>query len=280
MRIGIVGLGLMGGSIASALKSHHEISAYDQDESALLFAMTNGLIDHAYTSSKELFENVDVVYLCIYPLAIIDFMKQHQREIPPGTVIVDIAGVKCNLIAQIEEFLRPDLDFVFSHPIAGREKIGVIFSKSSIFLEANYVIVPTKKNQPSNLQLVHDLALEMGFKTISYLSGEEHDSIIAYTSQLAHVLSLALVDSDDEHFDTKRFIGDSYRDLTRIAMINESLWSELLLSNRDHLLERIRHFQASLNKYVELLEKNDLPGLQKQMLEDRNKRANLEKGDK
>lgn len=280
MRIGIVGLGLMGGSIASALKSHHEISAYDLDESAVVFALSQGLIDHGFDCPEKLFQNCGLIYLCLYPLAIVDFIKQYQKDLLPGTILVDIAGVKQDLITKIDAFLRPDVDFVFTHPVAGREKKGVTFYKASIFNGANYIVVPQAKNHPESLRLVRELALEMGFKTVSDLSAAEHDSIIAYTSQLAHVISLALVDSDDARFDTKKFIGDSYRDLTRIAMINETLWSELFLTNRDNLLDRIHHFQASLAKYVDLLEKNDLIGLQKLMLETRNKRANLETGDK
>jgi len=280
MRIGIVGLGLMGGSIASALKSHHEISAYDLDPAAIVFASSQGLIDHGFDCPEKLFQNAELIYLCLYPLAIVDFIKQYQKDLIPGTILVDIAGVKQDLITKINTFLRPDVDFVFTHPVAGREKKGVTFYKASIFNGANYIVVPQAKNHPESLVLVRELALEMGFKTVSELSAAEHDSIIAYTSQLAHVISLALVDSDDARFDTKKFIGDSYRDLTRIAMINETLWSELFLTNRDNLLDRIHHFQASLAKYVDLLEKNDLTGLQKLMLETRNKRANLETGDK
>jgi prephenate dehydrogenase len=279
MRIGIVGLGLMGGSIASALKPRHEIAAYDLNAEAVVFAVSHGFIDHGCADCQELFSRSELIYLCLYPLAIADFLRQNQKDLKPGTVLVDISGVKSRLIQQVGQIIRPDIDLIFTHPVAGREKKGIAFAKAEIFKGANYIIVPTKANKPENLAIVKALALEMGFKAVSDLTAEVHDSIIAYTSQLTHVISLALVDSDDQKYDTKRYIGDSYRDLTRIAMINETLWSELFLSNKTNLLERIRHFQASLGKYVTLLEKNDIAGLQQLMLETRNKRANLETGD-
>jgi prephenate dehydrogenase len=280
MKIGIVGLGLMGGSIASALKSHHHIFAYDRSPEAVAFALSKGIIDEAFSTPKALFLHSEIIYLCLYPLALADFIKTYQEELLAGTVLVEISGVKSEIIHQIDGFLRPDIDLVYTHPVAGREKQGVVYSKPEIFQGANYIIVPTPKNQPNHLHSVALLAKEMGFGTLSNLTAEEHDSIIAYTSQLTHILSLALVESDDQRFDTKRFIGDSYRDLTRISLINEALWSELFLTNKKHLLERVKNFRDSLDKYVELLEHDDLVGLQKLMRETREKRNSLEAGEK
>jgi prephenate dehydrogenase len=280
MRIGIVGLGLMGGSIASALKSRHEIVAYDLNAEAVAFASAHGLIQQGCADPRELFSQAELIYLCLYPQEIVRFIQKHQKDLISGTVLVDISGVKRQLINQVSQILRPDVDIVFTHPVAGREKKGIAFAKAEIFQGANYIIVPTAHNQDSHLELVRKLALEMGFKTVSNLNADEHDAIIAYTSQLTHVLSLALVDSDDALLDTKRFIGDSYRDLTRIAMINEVLWSELFLANQTNLLDRIKKFQVSLTKYVGLLETNDAAGLQRLMLDTRRNRANLEAGEK
>jgi len=280
MKIGIVGLGLMGGSIASALKSRHHIAAYDCSPEAVAFALSKGIIHEAFSTPKALFLHSEILYLCLYPLALADFIQTHQDDMPAGTVLIEISGVKSEIIHKIDAFIRPDIDIVYTHPIAGKEKQGIAYADAEIFRGANYILVPTPKNQPDHLQSVRQLAAEMGFGVLSDLTAEEHDSIIAYTSQLTHILSLALVESDDQLFDTKRFIGDSYRDLTRIALINETLWSELFLTNKKHLLERVKNFRNSLNKYVKLLEHDDLPGLQKLMRETREKRSSLEAGEK
>ena len=280
MKIGIVGLGLMGGSIASALKSRHEIFAYDLNPEAVDYAVSQGMIHRGCSTPQALFAVSEIIYLCLYPKEVVKFIQIYQKDLLPGTILVDISGVKQTLIRQVTEIIRPDIDVVFTHPVAGREKKGVAFAKAEIFVGANYIVVPTEKNTPSHLETVRRLALEMGFKTVSDLSAEDHDAIIAYTSQLTHVLSLALVDSDDLRLDTKRFIGDSYRDLTRIAMINEVLWTELFLANKNQLLERIKNFQTSLDKYVDLLETDDAAGLQQLMIETRTKRATIETGDK
>ncbi|MDP3131282.1 MAG: prephenate dehydrogenase [Bacillota bacterium] len=278
MRIGIVGLGLMGGSIAAALKPHHPIHAFDIDPLAATFALAKGIIDHRAETPEALFEACDVIYLCLYPRAVAAFFEQHVGALRPGTICVDIAGVKAAIIDGIRAHLRKDIQFVFSHPVAGREKIGVAFADPNIFKGANYIVVPTPENTPEALETVRSLAREMGFGNVTDLSAEEHDAIIAYTSQLTHVISLSIVDSDDGQFETGRFIGDSYRDLTRIAMINAPLWSELFLENKKNLLFRIDAFRTSLDAFEAMLRNDDLDGLQQKMTEAKRRRSLLEKG--
>lgn len=278
MKIGIVGLGLMGGSIAAALKPHHEIHAFDINAEALSIALAKGIIDHAANTAVEVLSVCDVVYLCLYPRDIPDFVVKNVAAMRPGLILVDIAGVKRSIVEAVTGSLAPRVEFVFTHPIAGREKVGVANADPGIFKNANYVIVPTPGNTPQALATVRSLAQEMGFGRITDLSAEEHDAIIAYTSQLAHVLSLAMVESDDGAFDTGRFIGDSYRDLTRIAMINAPLWSELFLENKNNLLRRIRAFRNELDRYASLIEADDAVGLQAKMAEAKRRRALLEKG--
>jgi len=278
MTVGIVGLGLMGGSIAAALKPNHTILAYDIDPRATSLAVEKGIVDRACLVPADLLGACDVVYFCLYPRAIVEFFAAHAHEIRPGTVCVDIAGVKTAISEGVLDRVPKDVQFVFSHPVAGREKVGVAFADASIFRGANYIVVPTSANTPKALETVRTLAREMGFSSVTDLTASEHDAIIAYTSQLAHVIALAIVDSDDGRFDTGRFIGDSYRDLTRIAMINAPLWSELFLDNRDNLIDRIDAFRASLDEFERLLRNDDVVGLEAKMTEAKRRRALLEKG--
>lgn len=278
MRIGIVGLGLMGGSIAAALKPRHPIHAYDIDPQAVSLALSKGIIDVRAETPEDLFNACDVIYLCLYPRAVAAFFERYVAKLRPGTICVDIAGVKAAIVDGIRAHLRKDIQFVFSHPVAGREKVGVAFADPNIFKGANYIVVPTPENTKEALETVRSLAREMGFGNVTDLSAEEHDAIIAYTSQLTHVISLSIVDSDDGKFDTGRFIGDSYRDLTRIAMINAPLWSELFLENKENLLARIDAFRSSLDAFEEMLRSDDLDGLQQKMTEAKRRRSLLEKG--
>jgi len=278
MKIGIVGLGLMGGSIAMKLRDTHEIHAYDLNAEALQYAVSNRLIHRAHQTPGDFFAAIEVCYLCLYPKSVIEFTKRYQHLAKPNTIFIDISGVKGKLIEAISPWLRADIDFVFTHPIAGREKIGVAHAKSSIFLGANYIITPTPANRLEAIEVATNLAKQLGFETITSTTADNHDDVISYTSQLTHVLSLALVSSENIEDDLANFIGDSYRDLTRIAMINEPLWSELFIENKDHLLAKISHFQTTLEKYKNAIEQDDSNALEALMREAKRKRSAIERG--
>ncbi len=277
MNIGIIGLGLMGGSIAFALKGQHNIYAYDISHESLQYALDNGVIDQAYFDLDKLMAQIDIVFLCVYPKTCISFIVENQNKFKSNTIIIEISGVKSGLINEVLPLLRKDIDLVFTHPIAGREKTGIYHAQKSIFVNQNYVIVPTKKNKKESLQVAATLAMQMGFKNVSYLSAEEHDEIIAYTSQLAHVLALALMESDNQKYDTAKLIGDSFRDLTRISMINEDLWSELLIENKDFLLPQIDKMINSIEKYRKAIEAKDVETLTSLMRKAKEMRLSLEK---
>ena len=277
MNIGIVGLGLMGGSIAKSLLGRYLIHAYDKDASAIEYALKHQIIDYGYSDAEKFFASTDVIYLCLYPRSLVEFMKDYAKYIKKESVLIEISGVKTELVKSIQPYLDDRFDFIFTHPVAGREKVGVASSKVSIFVNANYVICPLDINETKNLDLAEKLARLMGFSTISYLSPEKHDEIIAYTSQLTHVLSLALVQSDTQSYDTGKFIGDSYRDLTRIAMINAPLWAELFLENRDNLLKKIESFKSALADYETCLKNQDEKALIELMHTAKKIRLSLEK---
>lgn len=275
MKIGIVGLGLMGGSIAKALKPNHDIIAYDIDKNAISYAIDHQIIQEGTQNLEIFFQNLDVVFLCLYPHSIPEFIHNHHQLIHKDTIVIEISGIKQDMMKNLSKY-HSSFDIVFTHPIAGREKRGVSYSNNQIFQNANFVIVPTKENKAKSIETTKLLAIEMGFKNITEISMEEHDDIIAYTSQLTHVISLALVNSDNQDYDTSLFIGDSYRDLTRISMINEDLWSELFLSNKDFLLKRIQSFENYIDQYKDAITNNDIEKLKTLMRDSKEKRLEIE----
>ncbi|MBN2504500.1 MAG: prephenate dehydrogenase, partial [Bacilli bacterium] len=235
MNIGIVGLGLIGGSIAMKLREKNTIHAFDISSASLEYALENKIVHQVYSDVEKFLPEVEVIFLALYPNDCKTFLVENMAAFRPGTIIIEISGIKSGLVKTIAPVLRDDIDVIFTHPIAGREKIGVFNSLERLFDGQNFVIVKTPTNRIHALNKTEKLVKDLGFKNITYLSSEEHDEIIAYTSQLAHVMALALMDSDGKNYDTGKLIGDSFRDLTRIAMINEDLWSELLIENKKYL---------------------------------------------
>lgn len=276
MKIGIVGLGLIGGTYADGLRQYnYDIVGIDIDPEAIKYALENNLITSGSTNPQEVLGDCDVVFMCLYPKATVSFIQKHIHHFKRGAIISDVVGIKRKLIDQLEIYFDDDVEFVFSHPIAGREKVGIKYSNKAIFQNANFVITPTKKNTEDALNLIETIAKQMGFKNVSRMKDFEHDDIIAYTSQLTHAIAISLVNSDNDHYDTGLFIGDSYKDLTRIAMINESLWSELFLSNKDFLVRRIEAFEKELDKLKDALDSNDIETLQRLMRNSTKKRGDI-----
>ncbi|MGD9761137.1 MAG: prephenate dehydrogenase [Candidatus Izemoplasmatales bacterium] len=259
MKIGIIGLGLIGGTIAKSLNKKHIICAYDVNKKALSYALENKIIHKAYDDLKTFLQENEIIYLCLYPDMIIEFFRDNKNLIKNGTTFIEISGVKTSIIDEIGKLKLDNLDIIYTHPIAGREFSGVEYANETIFNGANYIIVEHKNNLKKNVVLAKDLAEQMGFKTISFLSAKEHDNIIAYTSQLTHVMSMALVNSfGNTDVDLKKFTGDSYRDLTRIANINVFLWYQLFTMNKDYLFERITAFEREISKFKTALIENDV----------------------
>ena len=276
MNIGIVGLGLIGGTYAKSLRKYpYKIYGIDIHKKALDYALENDIIDYGDTDPKNVLKELDVVFLCLYPQDTIKFVRKHINDFKRNAIISDVVGIKRKLIDSLDMYFEDDVEFVFAHPIAGREKVGVEHSSEAIFQDANFVITPHKKNTDEALNLIETLAKQMGFKNVSRLSDVEHDDIIAYTSQLTHAIALALVNSDDSKYDTSLFIGDSYKDLTRIAMFNEPLWSELFLNNKDFLIRRINKFEEQLDILKEALQAKDKEKIEELMIKSTHTRGNI-----
>ena len=249
--VGIVGLGLMGGAFAMALRNvmgrGGRILACDTDEPTLAAAKAAEDIDEGFTLPEEMLGRCDLVFLCINPSALLRFMERRMSAFTAGTLITDIAGVKAGIVDAMERTLRDDLDFIPGHPMAGSEKGGYAHAKSCSFNGKNYILTPLKRNKPEHLVFLKDLITRMGFSRITETTPEEHDRKIAFTSQLSHVIAAALIDCEADR-EITRFGGGSFEDLTRIAMLNAPMWTELFLENRRELLQRICRFKESLDK--------------------------------
>lgn len=278
MNIVIVGLGVIGGSIGLALRraGYKEVFGVDTDPHTLQKAEKLGIIQKGSRDGKELFQKAQLVYLCIYPRALPAFIRENAGFFRPGTVLTDVSGIKGDMPEALPPLLPKGVDFVFGHPMAGREKRGIDFASADVFHGANYLIAPIPRNTEEHLLLVEGLARDMGFGRISRISPGEHDQFVAYTSQLPHAIAVALVNSGDPRQDTAALIGDSYRDLTRIAKINAGLWSELFLENRENLMAAVVRFELELDRIKAALEQCDTAALMDRFAESTCRREALD----
>lgn len=259
MKIVIVGLGVIGGSYALALKNcgYNDVYGIDTDVATLNSAENKGLIKKGFTDGKEILNHCDLVILSIYPDSVVKFLTKNKAFFKSGAVLTDTTGIKVSLVSNIEKILRDDIEFVFGHPMAGREKKGLAYADSKVFKGANYIITPTNRTSSNAINIVEKLALDIGFKRVTKVHPKEHDALIAFTSQLPHIIAVALINSDDEKYETGKFIGDSYRELTRISNINGELWTELFLNNKENLLKSIDNFEKQLTLLKNGLIEND-----------------------
>ena len=262
----IVGLGLMGGSYAMALKRlGYTVTAIDKSEESIDYAVKNSIIDKGSTTPDEkLIGEADAVVFALYPKTFVEWIDKYQQYLKPGIFITDVTGVKGCIVYKIQDILRDDVEFIASHPMAGREVSGVKNSSDMIFRDANYIVVPTKKNTDQAIEWCMMLGRILGFRKISVLTPEEHDRMIAYVSQLTHCIAISLMTGTDlEH--VENFTGDSFRDLTRIARINENMWSELFLMNKDSLISQMDRFIDELTQIRQLIVDNNTEGLKEKM---------------
>ena len=246
-KILIAGLGLMGGSYAEALTSlGFEVGAVARRQETIDYALGQGIIRHGRNViDPDYIGQFDIVIFAMYPHAFVEWIENNQQYIKSGAVISDVTGVKCSIIYKIQAMLRPDLEYIGAHPMAGRECSGVENARMEIFKGANYIVTPTDKNTPEAIELCKELGRVMGFRMIAELTPEKHDEMIGFLSQLAHCIAVSLMVCKDSHH-LVDYTGDSFRDLTRIAKINDEMWSELFLLNRDVLVEQMDLFSEKL----------------------------------
>ena len=278
MNIVIIGLGNIGGSFAQGIRQcggEHNVYAIDVDEEALRLAEKQQLIKKGYTDPKDIIPEADFIIFAVYPRVIVDIIDQYYALFRKDTIITDVTGVKRQIIAEIEGKLPPEVDFVFGHPMAGRENRGLKYASSEVFKGANYLVTPTERNKKENIEFLKDFVRKIGFRNISEVSPEFHDDVIGFTSQLAHVIAVSLINSDDVSRNTKKYTGDSYRDLTRITNINEKLWPELFIMNKDYLQKHINDFTFQLEKLSLAIREEDIATMQEMMREARKRYHDL-----
>ncbi len=254
----IVGLGLLGGSIAKGLKKwNHKIYAIDIAPETIRYALENGIIDEGGTvCDPQLIGKADVIISGLYPTLIVDWIAENQKYFKSGALVTDVTGVKGAIVDRIQSLLRPDCEFIGVHPMAGKEVSGVQYADPAIFLPANLIITPTEKNTQQAIDFICEMGKELRFDNICQLSVAEHDRMIGYLSQLTHVIAVSLMNANDSK-DLVQYTGDSFRDLTRIAKINEHLWTELFLLNKENLVQQIDDFVAEISDFRNALQSED-----------------------
>lgn len=274
----VVGLGLIGGSYARGLKRlGFHVEAVDIQQSAIDFAVAHGIIDAGYVFvDKEAVGRADAVIFALYPGVFKAWIGEYQQYFKSGALLTDVAGVKSCVVYDVQALLRPDVEFIAAHPMAGREVYGVENSDDRIFKDANYIVTPTEKNTPEAVEWCKSLGRILGFRKVSVLTPEEHDEMIGFVSQLTHCIAVALMTcSDNRHL--VDYTGDSFRDLTRIARINDAMWSELFLRNREPLLRQMDVFAREFAELRGLLARGDAEGLREKMRLSTQRRAYFDK---
>ena len=254
----IVGLGLIGGSYAEALTDlGYEVGAITRQQKSIDYAKEKGIISSGQTEvTPEYVSRFDVIVFALYPKVLLEWLEKYQGYIKDGAVLTDVTGVKTPVVYKIQDMLRPEIEFVGAHPMAGKEVYGVENADKTIFRNANYIVTPTDKNTPEGINCCRELGKILGFKTVTELSPEKHDEMIGFLSQLTHCIAVSLMTCKESR-DLVNYTGDSFRDLTRIAKINENMWTELFLMNKNQLLSQMDLFLKQFKELRDALAKED-----------------------
>ena len=265
-KILIIGLGVIGGGYASTLsKNGYHVSCITKNQSDVDYALSRGMIEYGTTAVEEnLVKDADLIIFALYPTVFIDWVKEYGHLFKKGALITDVTGVKVSVVDTVQKMLRDDVEFISAHPMAGRERSGVEYSDPEVFKGANYIVTPTDKNTQDAIDLCCELGEQLGFARISVLSPEEHDEMIAFLSQLTHCIAVTLM-TCNERDGLEKYTGDSFRDLTRIAKINDAMWSELFLMNKKALLGQMDAFIDEFGRLRGMIADGDRDGMREMM---------------
>ena len=265
----IVGLGLIGGSYAKALRNLkvRKILGMDISHGIARACLNANMIDEVVEEGGRNLKEADVIICSVYPEAVVSFVRQNVQNFAEGMLMTDATGVKGTMPREIQELLPEGCEFISGHPMAGRQGSGLGMSDAAIFNNSNYIIVPTEKNTPEAVSWLEDFAKALGCARSVKVSMEDHDKIIAYTSDLPHITAVALVNSASYNENTQYFIAGGFRDATRVADINPDLWSDLFLSNRDNVIAEIENYQSQLERWKKAIVENDRETLKEIMRE-------------
>jgi prephenate dehydrogenase len=243
----VVGLGLLGGKYACELsRLGFAVDGINRSEEHLRYALGQGYIRRGKTRDfEDLVAGADHIIFGLYPTAFLEWFSAYGRYLKPGCIFTDVSGVKNGVVGPIQALCPPGTEFIASHPMAGRETSGVTHAAEVDFSPANFILTPTEKNTPAGIAWASDLAAALGFAHICTLSPAEHDRMIGYVSQLCHAIAVSLMCANDNSH-LAEYTGDSFRDLTRIARINDKMWAELFLWNKENLISEIDQFDGAL----------------------------------
>ena len=262
----IVGLGVIGGGYARALtEKGYSVSCITKNPDDVEYALREGIIKRGtHKIDADLIKESELIIFALYPNVFIKWVEDYQHLFSKGTVITDVTGVKSGIVDRVQSILRPDVEFISAHPMAGREKSGVEFSSAEVFKGANYIVVPTEKNTKEAIEICKDLGKLLGFARITELSVKEHDEMISFLSQLTHCIAVTLMNTNTAP-GLEKYTGDSFRDLTRIAKINDLMWSELFNLNKEALLRDMDLFIEEFKLFRNLLEEGDVELMREKM---------------
>lgn len=274
----IVGLGLLGGKYAQILSGKgYCVTGIDRDPAAIRYALDRAYIRAGKTEDfEDLIQGADRIVFGLYPTAFVGWIRQYGRLIRPGVLCTDTSGVKRGVVEPIQNLLPEGVEFIASHPMAGRETSGITHSAEVSFAPANFIVTPTGRNTPAGIAWCEGLAKTLGFRRITRLSVAEHDHMVGYVSQLCHVIAVSLMCASD-NAELADYTGDSFRDLTRIARINDKMWAELFLCNKDNLIEEIDMFGNALSELRARLAADDREGLEAMLRLSSERRAAFDK---
>ena len=278
MRIVIVGLGLIGGSMAQALRNFEDctIVGIDRSPDTLAFAKAHNICDELHSDAALLLPDADVTILALHPRGIETFIQTYGNQFKSGSVVTDVCGIKTAITAAAEH-IPETVNFIGGHPMAGKESSGIENSDAALFQNAHYLLTPRLGCDEHALRLLRRLAMHLGCRDAVVTTPEEHDALIAYTSQVMHIMAVAVCD-DPSLFDCRGFEGGSFRDCTRVAALDVPLWTELFSMNAPALIAVIQNLEDNLKAYRQVLEQNDDIALyaKLQYSSDRKRRMSLE----
>ncbi|MFA9423497.1 MAG: prephenate dehydrogenase [Sedimentibacter sp.] len=263
LNITIVGLGLIGGSIAKAIRKNLNVKnlwAVDLDINVLTESKRSGIINDYYVDPIYPLQNSQLVIMCTYPDTTLNFIKRNMEHFKQNAVITDTAGIKSKIVQELGQVMRDDLDFVGGHPMSGKETAGYEFSDDAIFIGANYIITPVESNKRQSILFLKEILLKIGFKKIIELTPKMHDEIVAYTSQLPHLIASALM-INSKFGKSIDCIGGSFKDATRVAEINCDLWCQLLNENKQNILAELSSLVNDISNIYDIINNDDLHSL-------------------
>lgn len=272
MKVGVVGLGLIGGSMAKAVKAKtdHEVVGWDASETIRYSALLMEAVDSFMDNGNP--KDCDLVLIGLYPQATVDYIREHAKEFKKGAVVVDCAGVKRVVCRQVQEVAEENgFQFVGAHPMAGVERSGFTYSTADMFEGTTLIVTPYKGTDIGMLNALSMFFKKLGFARLQVATDEEHDQMIAYTSQLAHVVSSAYIKSElSPNF--KGFSAGSFHDMTRVAKLNENMWTEIFLENGDNLADEVDALCERMQAYSRAIRANDADELRKLLKEGKERR--------